>query len=77
MNVTEKLLEKLTARNYLAIITSTALIFAVVYGITNPTTVATAIANPLITFIMGQFGTVAVMVYVFYFRKPQAKESQK
>ena len=74
MNITEKLFEKLTARNYLAIITSTALVFAVIYGLTKPGEVADAIANPLITYIMGQFGTVVVMVYVFYFRKQPAKE---
>jgi len=49
--------------------------FSVIYGIIFPTSVAEAIANPLITYIMGQFGVVAVMVYVFYFRKPQKKES--
>lgn len=71
----EKILAKITSRNYLAIITGTTLMFAVLYGLTNPTTVTTAIANPLLTYIMGQFGTVAVMVYVFYFRKPQKKDS--
>jgi len=77
MNFVERLFEKLTARNYLAIITSTALVFAVIYGLTKPDEVADAIANPLITYIMGQFGTVVVMVYVFYFRKQPAKESKK
>ena len=73
--IPKELLVKLTARNYLAIITSTALVFAVVFGLMKPTQVADAIANPLITYIMGQFGAVVVMVYVFYFRKPQKKES--
>lgn len=74
MNFQEKLFEKLTARNYLAIITSTALVFTVIYGLMKPDEVAKAIAEPLITYIMGQFGIVVVMVYVFYFRKQPAKE---
>ncbi len=74
MTFQEKLFEKLTARNYLAIITSTALVFTVIYGLMKPDEVAKAIAEPLITYIMGQFGIVVVMVYVFYFRKQPAKE---
>lgn len=71
--IREQLVKKLTARNYVTIITTTALIFCVIYGLTNTTAAVKALENPLVTYIFGQFGTVVVMIYVFYYRKNRSK----
>lgn len=73
----EMILAKLTARNYLAVVTSTALIIAVIYAMINPTVVSTALKDPLVAYIFGSFNVVVVLVYQFYFRKPQSKESKE
>ncbi len=73
----DKILKKFTARNYLAITTGTALLFCVVYGLTDTTQAIDSLENPLVTYIFGQFGAIVLMVYVFYFRKSQSKEKGK
>lgn len=70
-----EILQKLTTRNYLAVLTATSFVAAVLWGILHPTDVADAIANPLITLLLGQFTVVVVLIYNFYFRKPQQKET--
>ena len=77
MDLHKDILTKLTARNYLATITGSALIFCVVYGLTNTVEALEALENSLVTYIFGQFGAIVLMVYVFYFRKSQTKESKQ
>lgn len=65
----DELIKKLTARNFISVSTAFTLLFSVVYGLTHTTEVLKALENPLVTFILGTFQTVVVMVYVFYYRK--------
>lgn len=64
-----ELIKKITTRNIISVTTSLTLLFAVVYGLTHTTEVLTALENPLVTFVLGTFNTVVIMVYVFYYRK--------
>lgn len=64
-----ELLEKITTRNLISLMSASTLMFSVIYALTNTTVVLTALENPLVTFILGTFNTVVVMVFVFYYRK--------
>lgn len=70
-----EIIKKLTTRNYLAVLTGTGLVGLVGYGVLHPTAAADAISQPLIAYLLGQFTTAAALVYAFYFRKAQSKES--
>jgi Na+/serine symporter len=70
-----EILKKLTTRNYLAVVTATVFLGVVWYGVTHPELTQTALENPLITYILGTFTAVVLLIYNFFFRKPQAKES--
>ncbi len=69
MSWQDELVKKLTARNFISVTTASTLLFAVIYGLTNTTQVLTALENPMVTYILGGFNTVVIMVYVFYYRK--------
>lgn len=69
------LLNKLTTRNLVALMTAFTLNYEVIYATTHVTEVLKALENPLVTFILGTFNTVVIMVFIFYFRKSQSKES--
>ena len=70
-----ELLKKLTTRNYIAVLLTTLLGYAVYKGLNDPELVDVALDNPLITFIMGTFTASVTTVVYFYFRKSQEKES--
>lgn len=70
-----KVMEKLTTRNLIAIATVFTFLSIVSYGVVNTAVVMVALENPLVTYILGTFTGVVVLVYNFFFRKTQAKES--
>lgn len=68
----ETLVKKLTTRNFIAISTVLTFLGAVGYTIVYHPEIT---ENPLFTYLLGQFSTVVGLIYYFYFRKPQSKES--
>ena len=61
---------KLTIRNYITASTITVFLFMILYAvIENPK----VLDNPLVTFVMGTFAPIVMMVYTFYYRKNQSK----
>lgn len=70
------ILDKLTVRNFLALSTIGVFLWGIVYGIQNIDTVAKALeSSSLLSAFVGSFLTIVPIVYYFYFRKPQKKES--
>lgn len=70
-----EILKKLTTRNFLATVTASVFLAAVWYSVTHTEVVQVALENPLITYILGTFNAVILLIYNFYFRKPQSKEA--
>jgi len=59
------ILEKLTSRNFLAVSTGSVFLYIIYNLITvNPD----LLENPIITGLLGVFGTLTALVYQFYFR---------
>lgn len=71
-----EILKKLTTRNYLAVVTATVFLAVVWYGVTHVEQVQTALDNPLVTYILGTFTAVVLLMYQFYFRKPTSAETK-
>lgn len=70
------ILKKLTVRNLLSIGTIGTFLWAIVYGILNIDKVSRALeSSSLLSAFAGSFLTIVPIIYYFYFRKPQAKES--
>ncbi|MBI5697109.1 MAG: hypothetical protein HZC29_01100 [Thaumarchaeota archaeon] len=70
--MSKTLTEKLTTRNFIAIATILTFLGSVAYTIVYHPEMT---ENPLFTYLLGQFSTVVGLIYYFYFRKPQSKES--
>lgn len=66
------ILNKLRVRNILSLATSGTFLWTVWYTITQQPEV---LENPLVTFLLGTFGPIVMMVYVFHYRKAQSKEA--
>lgn len=68
------ILRKLTVRNVMALATTGVFLWSIVYSVMNIAKVAAAIeGNSTIALLVGVFITIVPMVYIFYFRKTQAK----
>jgi hypothetical protein len=67
-----EILKKLTVRNLIAVGTVSAFL-AVVYRLLTGGVEVTD--SPVLMMLLGQFSTVVGLIYYFYFRKPQSKES--
>ena len=61
--------EKITTRNILAIITTSAFLGVIGFIIKNEIDLA---ENPITMMLLGQFSTVVALIYYFYFRKKQS-----
>lgn len=59
------ILEKLTTRNFLACATGTTFLGLVTHLILNGTAL---LENPVVTGLLGIFGTLTALVFQFYFR---------
>lgn len=63
-------LKKITVRNYITASTVSVFLFMVLYAVVeNPV----ILDNPLVTFVMGTFAPIVMMVYTFYYRKNKTK----
>lgn len=70
------LASKFTTRNILANGTIGVFLWAIVYGVLNIEKVAKAIeGSSVLALLLGVFVAIVPIVYYFYFRKTQAKES--
>jgi len=68
--------KKLTTRNFLATGTVGVFLWMLVYGTLNIDKVITALeSSSLLSALLGSFLTIIPIIYYFYFRKPQKKES--
>lgn len=66
MGLGQQILDKLTTRNILSLGTAATFLWMIYYTVTqNPA----LLENPLVTFILGTFGPIVTMIYVFYFRR--------
>jgi hypothetical protein len=71
-----EILKKLTVRNALATGTIGVFLWTIIYGVLNIDKVSQALeSSSLLSAFAGSFLTIVPIVYYFYFRKPQAKES--
>lgn len=68
-------MQKLTTRNFIAIATVLTFLGCVGFSVTHTSAVMVALENPLVTYILGTFTAVVLLVYNFFFRKSQSKES--
>ena len=65
-----KLNDKITIRNYITFSTITVFLFVILYAvIENPL----VLDNPLVTFVLGTFAPIVMMVYTFYYRKNKSR----
>ena len=69
----EKILDKLKARIILALLMS-GIFSYVVYAVINTPSLKD---NPVLMLVLGGLLNVITMIYIFYFRKAQSKESDK
>lgn len=63
-------IKKISVRNYISLATISTFLYIVLYAIMfNPV----VLENPLVTFVLGTFAPVVMMVYTFYYRKNKTK----
>jgi len=61
---------RITVRNYITVATISVFLFMILYAvIENPL----VLDNPLVTFVLGTFAPIVMMVYTFYYRKNKTK----
>jgi len=66
----QKCIKKVTIRNFITASTISVFLFMVLYAVVeNPI----ILDNPLVTFVMGTFAPIVMMVYTFYYRKNKTK----
>ena len=71
MSLTEKILDKLKARVILAIV-MTGIFGYVIYAVINTPTLKD---NPVLMLVLGGLMNTITVIYIFYFRKAQKKET--
>tara|TARA_R110000824_G_scaffold100642_1_gene239225 strand:+ start:525 stop:848 length:324 start_codon:yes stop_codon:yes gene_type:complete len=61
---------RITVRNFITVATISVFLFMILYAvIENPL----VLDNPLVTFVLGTFAPIVMMVYTFYYRKNKTK----
>lgn len=66
----QKCIRKMTIRNFITGATISTFLFMVLYAVVeNPL----VLENPFITFVLGTFAPIVMMVYTFYYRKNKTR----
>ena len=61
---------RITVRNFITVATISVFLFMILYAVVeNPM----VLDNPLVTFVLGTFAPIVMMVYTFYYRKNKTK----